>query len=221
MLSYAGRLQLVASILASMQVYWASVFILPRTVVKDIDRLLKGFLWCQGDLSKRKPKVAWKQICRPKNEGGLGIKNLYDWNEHLLSLRDKMKPHVKYEVGDGKSIFLWHDRWYGGNVTNEWDEILIRMTALACNNPIMSVLRRIVIAACVYCIWNERNRRVFENEKRSYGEILLMIISNVRMKLAILTVKSSNQVDEVSKTWQITMNKRKDKECLIGEWNSG
>ncbi|GKE14984.1 RNA-directed DNA polymerase, eukaryota, reverse transcriptase zinc-binding domain protein, partial [Tanacetum coccineum] len=27
-------------VLASMQVYWASVFILPKTVVRDIDRLL-------------------------------------------------------------------------------------------------------------------------------------------------------------------------------------
>ncbi|GJY87105.1 RNA-directed DNA polymerase, eukaryota, reverse transcriptase zinc-binding domain protein [Tanacetum coccineum] len=32
LLSYAGRLQLVAFVLASMQVYWASVFILPKTV---------------------------------------------------------------------------------------------------------------------------------------------------------------------------------------------
>ncbi|GJS86566.1 hypothetical protein Tco_0769202 [Tanacetum coccineum] len=42
MLSYARRLQLVASVLASMQVYWAFIFILPKSMVKDIDRLLKG-----------------------------------------------------------------------------------------------------------------------------------------------------------------------------------
>ncbi|GKA73877.1 RNA-directed DNA polymerase, eukaryota, reverse transcriptase zinc-binding domain protein [Tanacetum coccineum] len=76
LLSYAGRLQLVASVLASMQVYWASVFILPKTMVRDIDRLLKGFLWCQGNLTKGKEKVAWKLVCKPKNEGGLGIKHL-------------------------------------------------------------------------------------------------------------------------------------------------
>nr|GEY38104.1 RNA-directed DNA polymerase, eukaryota, reverse transcriptase zinc-binding domain protein [Tanacetum cinerariifolium] len=165
MLYYAGRLQLVASVLTSMQVYWASVFILPKTVIKDIDRLLKGFLWCQGDLSKGKAKVAWKQICRPKNEKGLGIKNLCDWNEvlmdkhlwnldsnkeslwvkwinvirlkgkciweakystnsssgwkQLLSLRDKMKKHVKYEVGNGKTIFLWHDKWWDGGILKD------------------------------------------------------------------------------------------------------
>ncbi|GJZ02307.1 RNA-directed DNA polymerase, eukaryota, reverse transcriptase zinc-binding domain protein [Tanacetum coccineum] len=58
MISYAGRLQLITSILSSMQVYWASVFILPKTVIKDIDKILKGFLWCQRDLSKGKAKIA-------------------------------------------------------------------------------------------------------------------------------------------------------------------
>nr|GFB81339.1 RNA-directed DNA polymerase, eukaryota, reverse transcriptase zinc-binding domain protein [Tanacetum cinerariifolium] len=32
-LSYAGRLQLISSVLASMQVYWASVFLIPKTTV--------------------------------------------------------------------------------------------------------------------------------------------------------------------------------------------
>ncbi|GKD48512.1 RNA-directed DNA polymerase, eukaryota, reverse transcriptase zinc-binding domain protein, partial [Tanacetum coccineum] len=37
-LSYAGRTQLIASVLASIQVYWASLFKLPKTVTKDIER---------------------------------------------------------------------------------------------------------------------------------------------------------------------------------------
>lgn len=68
-----------------MQVYWASVFMLPKTVIKDIDKLLKGFLWCQGELSKGKAKVAWKVVCCPKSEGGLGIKDLEQWNEILMA----------------------------------------------------------------------------------------------------------------------------------------
>ena len=26
-------------------------------------------------------KVAWEDICNPKNEGGLGIRNVVDWNQ--------------------------------------------------------------------------------------------------------------------------------------------
>ncbi|GJU68574.1 RNA-directed DNA polymerase, eukaryota, reverse transcriptase zinc-binding domain protein [Tanacetum coccineum] len=83
-LSYAGRLQLIASVLASMHIYWASVFLIPKSTVKDIEKVLKGFLWSQGDLKKGAAKIAWKIVCTPKNKGGLGIKSLGPWNEALL-----------------------------------------------------------------------------------------------------------------------------------------
>ncbi|GJU03986.1 RNA-directed DNA polymerase, eukaryota, reverse transcriptase zinc-binding domain protein [Tanacetum coccineum] len=84
-LSYAGRMHLIDSILNSMQVYWASVFLLPKSTVKDIERVLKGFLWCQGDLSRGKAKIAWKTLCKPKCQGGFGFKELGMWNEVLLT----------------------------------------------------------------------------------------------------------------------------------------
>ncbi|GKD99349.1 RNA-directed DNA polymerase, eukaryota, reverse transcriptase zinc-binding domain protein, partial [Tanacetum coccineum] len=82
--TYLG-VPLITKHLTYTDLYWASVFILPKSVIRDIDKLLKGFLWCQGELSKGKSKVAWKQICRPKNEGGLGIKSLEMWNDVLMS----------------------------------------------------------------------------------------------------------------------------------------
>ena len=83
-LSYAGRLQLIASVLSSLNTYWAAVFLIPKTVIKDIDRVLKGFLWCKGELRKGSAKVAWSSVCSPKNEGGLGLRMLGNWNEALL-----------------------------------------------------------------------------------------------------------------------------------------
>ncbi|XP_071715263.1 uncharacterized protein [Rutidosis leptorrhynchoides] len=83
-LSYAGRLQLIAAVLSSMQIYWASVYKIPLETVKDIEKALKGFLWNKGDSSKGKAKVVWKVVCTPKDQGGLGIKPLGDWNDVLL-----------------------------------------------------------------------------------------------------------------------------------------
>ena len=85
MLSYAGRIQLIASVLASMQVFWASVFVLPKAVVKDINKVFKDFLWNSGEILRGKAKVSWKQICKTKCEGGLGLKDLEKWNEVLMS----------------------------------------------------------------------------------------------------------------------------------------
>ncbi|GJT56728.1 RNA-directed DNA polymerase, eukaryota, reverse transcriptase zinc-binding domain protein [Tanacetum coccineum] len=59
-LSYAGRAQLIAFVLGSMQVYWGSVFLLPKTVVNEIEKMFKRFLWNCGESYKGKAKVAWK-----------------------------------------------------------------------------------------------------------------------------------------------------------------
>ncbi|GJU02010.1 RNA-directed DNA polymerase, eukaryota, reverse transcriptase zinc-binding domain protein [Tanacetum coccineum] len=53
---YLGRLMLVASVLESIYVYWASVFLLPVGVIKDINKLLKNILWNQNDGTKGRAK---------------------------------------------------------------------------------------------------------------------------------------------------------------------
>ncbi|GJR90251.1 hypothetical protein Tco_0214262, partial [Tanacetum coccineum] len=84
-LSIAGRLQLVQSVISSMHVYWASVFILPTSILLDIEQIMRGFLWCQGSRKKGKSKVAWEVVCLPKDEGGLGIRRLDMFNKALMA----------------------------------------------------------------------------------------------------------------------------------------
>ena len=111
---------------------------------------MKGFLWCQGELKKGKAKVSWNNICKPKDQGGLGLKNLQYWNEvlvikqlwniaakkdnlcvkwvnvqklkgrsiwevacekncssgwkNILNLRDKVRHHIYFKIGNGKAV---------------------------------------------------------------------------------------------------------------------
>ena len=82
----------------------------------------------------------------------------------------------------------------------------------------MSVLGRIVVAACVYYIWCERNKRLFSGEKRSYKEVKKAILNNVRFKLACLTVKESKKAADVYDQWQVPMNIRMQNESVIEQW---
>jgi hypothetical protein len=66
-LSFAGRLQLISSILLSMQVFWDKVFILPKKVIRLIEQKLNRFLWSGRD-TKARAKVAWSKLCVPKQE---------------------------------------------------------------------------------------------------------------------------------------------------------
>ncbi|GJS28399.1 RNA-directed DNA polymerase, eukaryota, reverse transcriptase zinc-binding domain protein [Tanacetum coccineum] len=106
-LSYAGRLQLVASVLESIHVYWAIVFLLPQVVIDEINSLLKGFLWNQEQKANGRAKVAWKNLCKPKSQGGLGLKNLSSWNKAMISgngySRTRQKESHKAKHGMEKS----------------------------------------------------------------------------------------------------------------------
>ena len=79
-LSYAGRLQLIQSVLFNIQSYWCAHFILPAKVTKEIESILSAFLWNGVSLHRHGAKVSWADISIPKAEGGLGIKKVRDWN---------------------------------------------------------------------------------------------------------------------------------------------
>ncbi|XP_074283694.1 uncharacterized protein LOC141608230 [Silene latifolia] len=52
--------------------------------MNKIDSICRNFLWSGKDSYARAPNVNWKTCCTPKEEGGLGIKKLKEWNKTLL-----------------------------------------------------------------------------------------------------------------------------------------
>lgn len=161
-LSFAGRLQLIKSVVSSIQVYWASVFLLPKFVAYEIEKLMRAFLWSQGDSLRGKAKMKWIDVCRLKEQGGLGIKSIHLWNvalmtkhiwnivsnkdslwvkwvksyrlvdrrsvernfwdipilndvswswKKILMYRDVIRNHIVISIGDGRSTSVWFDNW--------------------------------------------------------------------------------------------------------------
>ncbi|GKB12041.1 RNA-directed DNA polymerase, eukaryota, reverse transcriptase zinc-binding domain protein [Tanacetum coccineum] len=135
-----------------------SVFLLPKSVINDIEKLFKKFLWSCEESCKGRAKVAWSDVCKPKDQGGLGFKSLGLWNKTLLSkhlwnvaarkeslwvkwinviklkgrsvwdvsiqkdeswgwksileLRGMMGKHMRYKIGNGITVNVWHDKWF-------------------------------------------------------------------------------------------------------------
>lgn len=79
-LSFAGRLQLIGSVIYSITNFWMSAFRLPSQCVKEINSICSAFLWSGPILSTQKAKIAWFDVCQPKDEGGLGLRNLMEAN---------------------------------------------------------------------------------------------------------------------------------------------
>ncbi|XP_022895208.1 uncharacterized protein LOC111409387 [Olea europaea var. sylvestris] len=79
-LSYAGKLELIRAVLQGVECFWLSIFPISATIISRIVSLCRNFLW-----GSKKPLVAWKNLCLPKAEGGLGLKDLKTWNLVLLA----------------------------------------------------------------------------------------------------------------------------------------
>ena len=58
LLTFAGRLQLIQSVLCSVQSYWNGLFLLPKKVIKQVEQILRRFLWKGPNLEKGGAKVA-------------------------------------------------------------------------------------------------------------------------------------------------------------------
>ncbi|GJW94139.1 reverse transcriptase zinc-binding domain-containing protein [Tanacetum coccineum] len=72
-----------------------------------------------------------------------------------------------------------------------WNDLVDDMSKLYCGNSIDSIIRRLSLAACVYLIWQERNWRIFRDEKRKPEELFSIFEDLIRMRLMSLKVKQS------------------------------
>jgi hypothetical protein len=84
LLTRAGCLTLINSVLSSVPVYHMTSFTLSMWAIKRIDRIRKNFLWVGSEEARAgKCWVNWRQVCRPKKFGGLGILDLLASNRAL------------------------------------------------------------------------------------------------------------------------------------------
>lgn len=78
-MSFAGRAQLVTSIIFGICSYWISIFCLPQFIVKEIDRICRSFLWGDKEEIKKAHAISWESVCHSKKHGGLGFKEGSKW----------------------------------------------------------------------------------------------------------------------------------------------
>ncbi|XP_010678359.1 uncharacterized protein LOC104893917 [Beta vulgaris subsp. vulgaris] len=83
-LSYTRRLQLINSVMLSIHVYWVQVFIILRTVLQEIKKVCRAYLWSGNFYTSRVGNASWEKVCQLKQAGGLGIRQILQWNKAAL-----------------------------------------------------------------------------------------------------------------------------------------
>ncbi|XP_058762935.1 uncharacterized mitochondrial protein AtMg00310-like [Vicia villosa] len=83
-ISIGGRVTLINSVLNAIPSFTLSFFKAPGLVLKEIRSILNNFLWC-GNANKRCGHwVDWHTVCKPKEKGGLGVRDVGEVNKALL-----------------------------------------------------------------------------------------------------------------------------------------
>jgi len=75
-LSLAGRICLIKSVLTAVPLYYLSLFRVSEMVYKSITSIQRRFLWGWGKENKSISWVSWKDLCKPREEGGLGLRDI-------------------------------------------------------------------------------------------------------------------------------------------------
>ncbi|GKB53678.1 reverse transcriptase domain, reverse transcriptase zinc-binding domain protein [Tanacetum coccineum] len=285
-LSVAGRLQLIKSVIGSMHIYWASVFILPSRILLDLEQSVRDFLWCQGQMTRGRAKVlqlrpiirefiwlcvgngttvsAWfdqwshvgpisrivsnRDIFRADFNWDTKLQDLicngmWTWPDefprfsfHLwLVIHGKLKTQDKLRDWDTRSGLVLscplcdgqtdtHDHLFFhcpfstqvwgslkdladfSNVPGRYKDIVDYINPFAKRRSCKSVIAKLVFSASVYYLWQERNARLFSNQKRSVKQVVDVIKSSVRLKLLSCSFKKSRDSMEFVHLWQLLKN---------------
>lgn len=82
-LSFAGRVTLAQAFLSTIPGYVMQTCAIPVMVCDEAEKLCKNFIW--GSTAHRKfHLIYWSQIYLPKEEGGLGYRNLKVLNKTYM-----------------------------------------------------------------------------------------------------------------------------------------
>lgn len=127
-LSLAGRVTLTKAVLSSIPVHTMSTICLPVGTLEKLDSLSRSFVWGSGQ-----HLVSWDKICRPKTDGGLGIRVSRDMNKALIAKvgwrlihdRESLWARIlrsKYVVGD-----IHDPTWMvaGKKVSSTWRSVVL------------------------------------------------------------------------------------------------
>jgi hypothetical protein len=138
LMTKAVRAQLVKSVLTSIMTYHATVFPLPKWLIKKIHKLRRNFFW-KGEEGEGNRDgiclVKWDLVYRPKELGGLDFHDLvhfgralhhrwlwYHWMDDERSWQGMALPcdeddqalfqaSPEIKLGNGRNAIFWHNKW--------------------------------------------------------------------------------------------------------------
>ncbi|MQM04936.1 hypothetical protein Taro_037740 [Colocasia esculenta] len=189
----------------------------------EVERLLRNFFW--HALGDYKPfhLVKWDHICRPIDEGGLGLRSLHVWNSTLITMQ--------FWRLLSNTTTLWH-QWVAITLGTclvclsmpswIWMQILHRLeihrrprhtifaesqslTTYLCTKGAGRSVAFFAFRAALWWIWKERCSRIFDSKDRSsmqfWPEITYL---EVDLRGSSTQVAAESRSEKMVSSWPIS-----------------
>jgi hypothetical protein len=86
MLGSGAQVQLINSVVSAISNFFMACILWDKASIEAIDRLMRAFLWKnKKDIHGGHCLIAWDVVTMPKEQGGLGIRNLLRHNQALMA----------------------------------------------------------------------------------------------------------------------------------------
>ncbi|KAJ3704792.1 hypothetical protein LUZ61_008497 [Rhynchospora tenuis] len=106
---------------------------LPKIILKQMNNLMARFFWGKTNQARYMAPAAWKNICKPIEDGGLGVRDIYQFGEAIFmklvwamaAEKEKLwvqvckakiffQNSVKWKLGDATSVTVLGQPWFDG-----------------------------------------------------------------------------------------------------------
>ena len=198
-----------------------------RDINGTFNEFLVGVAW--NGIRPREAEVVWASVvwfanCIPRHAFILGLvfkrklktqDVLRQWDVHgsnnlallcpLCDLQQDSHEHLFFECMFSSQVWSSVKTKAGLHLVSDvWSSIVNGILPFANKRSINSVVARLVLAASVYYVWQERNSRLFKQKKKSKEQVVDLILATARLKLLSFCFKKSSRVDKVMAEWDLT-----------------
>ncbi|WMV21122.1 hypothetical protein MTR67_014507 [Solanum verrucosum] len=104
-LSFGGKQVLVNHVLQSLPIYLLSAMNPTKKVMEQIHQIFAKFFWGNIEGVKGKHWVAWRDMCLPNEEGGIGFRQIQDINKALFA---KLWWNFRVSINSLWAEYMWN-----------------------------------------------------------------------------------------------------------------